>query len=245
MQYSRKNFLFPSLQPPPHSSFGAEVSTLRDAFPEGSPYVLGPLDGDHWYVFIAEYSERADSEDQMLNVYMHDLDVSAANQFFRGPSKASAAAVTQNTGIGRLVPGSVVHDWLFEPCGYSMNGLLNESYWTVHVTPESHCSYASFETNIAKSSYRGTIEDVISIFKCAPGCRTLLTRRRPKRFQTITFTDALSPMGMDTNRSEAAEGSSTLTPAAPVSIDGYAVVNASSNQFQPGHLIQLVNYRRL
>ena len=48
LQYSRKNFTFPLSQPSPHNSFQDEVCTLKQLFPQGSPYVLGPLDGDHW-----------------------------------------------------------------------------------------------------------------------------------------------------------------------------------------------------
>ena len=32
--------------------------------------------------------------------------------------------VLQKSGIGDLIPGTVIDDVLFEPCGYSMNGLL-------------------------------------------------------------------------------------------------------------------------
>lgn len=42
----------------------------------------------------------------------------------------------QKSGIGKLIPEMVIDDYLFEPCGYSMNGIakLNVSifYWKPH-----------------------------------------------------------------------------------------------------------------
>jgi len=52
-----------------------------------------------------------------------------------------------------------------------MNGLKKEAYSTIHVTPEPHCSYASFETNISLSSYTHLINHVLQFFK--PGTFTI------------------------------------------------------------------------
>lgn len=49
------------------------------------------------------------------------------------------------SGIREMFPDAVIDDFLFEPCGYSMNGLQEAGLMTIHVTPESHCSYASVE----------------------------------------------------------------------------------------------------
>nr|OQO23337.1 hypothetical protein B0A51_09170 [Rachicladosporium sp. CCFEE 5018] len=64
----------------------------------------------------------------------------------------------------------------FAPCGFSANGVVPEPsdpdtthYWTVHVTPEPQCSYASFETNVpTRQTGRETVEvveQVVNIFK--------------------------------------------------------------------------------
>jgi len=94
-----------------------------------------------------------------------------------GPSLSVAKFVTQRSGMAALLPGSTVHAFMFEPCGYSANGLLDGSYWTVHVTPEKHCSYASFETNVRVSSLRPLVRAVLALF-------------RPRRFTLTLFADA-------------------------------------------------------
>ncbi len=42
-----------------------------------------------------------------------------------------------------MFPKARIDDFLFQPCGYSMNGLQGAGFMTIHVTPEDHCSYAS------------------------------------------------------------------------------------------------------
>lgn len=54
---------------------------------------------------------------------------------------------------------------LFDPCGYSMNGLNDESYSTIHVTPQPHCSYVSYETNIQLEDYDTLVAKVLDAFR--------------------------------------------------------------------------------
>jgi S-adenosylmethionine decarboxylase len=56
VQYSRKNFIFPQVQLFPHTDWSAEIEYLDNHF-DGSSYILGPLTQDHWYLYIADYSD--------------------------------------------------------------------------------------------------------------------------------------------------------------------------------------------
>jgi S-adenosylmethionine decarboxylase len=111
---------------------------------------------------------------------------------------ALGTVVSETCGLAQVYPTSAYPDaridaYLFSPCGYSANGVVPAPtsgddekgskpahYWTVHVTPEPICSYASFETNVPSGQNgRQTsdiIEHVVNIFK-------------PGRF-TVTFFEA-------------------------------------------------------
>lgn len=54
------------------------------------------------------------------------------------------AQVTTETGIRRLVPAADIDDYVFEPCGYSMNGILGGGFITIHITPEQVRTAALF-----------------------------------------------------------------------------------------------------
>ncbi|KAF3771120.1 adenosylmethionine decarboxylase activity protein [Cryphonectria parasitica EP155] len=50
--YSRKNFLFPDKQHGPHRSWADEYKFLDKLFDNGSAYLVGKMNGDHWYLYI-------------------------------------------------------------------------------------------------------------------------------------------------------------------------------------------------
>jgi S-adenosylmethionine decarboxylase len=293
--YSRKNFLYPEKQPLPHRSWGQEVKFLDDMFEHGSAYMVGKMNGDHWYLYITSpsgavmtpprtpeagvpgaaagrrriptglpsaFMGAAESNDETLEILMTDLDPKNAKQFYLEPASAVACSklsaqmeearqnaanslgdLTQSTSTlkttstvdsvtdetfdaaslgsdsdqpGTCTPmsevvdpasltteghalGTVVSDccglsdvypvskypdaridaYMFNPCGFSANGVIpappnsdgNQTthYFTVHVTPEPQCSYASFETNVpGGQNGRQTsevVEHVVGIFK--------------------------------------------------------------------------------
>ena len=73
--YTRKNFEHPADQVFPHSNFNNEVRWLKDHFPEGHAYVLGPITDDHWFIFVADYITRTseDARDRTLDVRLPGL----------------------------------------------------------------------------------------------------------------------------------------------------------------------------
>lgn len=156
-----------------------QMTYLKTHFPEGSAFLMGPLTGDHWFVFVADYVDRPTEQcvDRTLDMMMFGLDEDVAKLFVKDAARfPKHSDVTKASGIDTLLPGSQIQEFCFDPCGYSMNGLLYDSYWTIHITPESHCSYASFETNIRMTNYSSLIKAVIAIF-------------RPKKFTMTLFAD--------------------------------------------------------
>lgn len=252
--YSRKNFLFPDRQRGPHRSWRDEVRTMDRLFLNGSAYMIGKMNGDHWYLYLTEphtlltppgspkldenFPETqtkvlnvpeiaavpgaADEHDETLEVLMTDLDEQNAKQFYldhatsvaekryrnfdrengsehvgvfsntssdmsdidsEGSQILPAELTTEGHALGTVVtessglsdvypkekfPDSRIDAYLFTPCGFSANGVIpspdrktGTHYFTVHVTPEPHCSYASFETNVPHSQNGQTTADII------------------------------------------------------------------------------------
>lgn len=110
-------------------------------------------------------TQGADGEDydQTIEILMTDLNPKAMQKFYHHANKNQPSGseggevVDQQTGLATLFPEAEIDSFLFTPCGYSANALLKQSsstgagagkYFTIHVTPEPVCSYASFETNI-------------------------------------------------------------------------------------------------
>lgn len=96
--------------------------------------------------------------DETLEILMSDLDPGVAKGFYCDDNVTGSEGgmqVSERTGILKLYPNAKMDSFQFEPCGYSANGLLEDGYFTIHVTPERGWSFASFETNIPASHSHG------------------------------------------------------------------------------------------
>ena len=185
--FSRKNYVFPHKQLSPHLGFKHEVKFLDNYF-DGKGFVLGSLNSDHWYCYIADYRDEDEILDNkphfQLEIMMHDLCQEKMKHFVKNKKFKSTKDSTLRSGINDLILNSTIDSYSFDPCGYSMNGLNGKSFSTIHVTPENHCSFVSYETNISEQdlldssnkTYSDLVQDVIDVFK-------------PGRFTVSIFAD--------------------------------------------------------
>ncbi|EFA85685.1 S-adenosylmethionine decarboxylase [Heterostelium album PN500] len=216
--FSRKNLNNPHKQIFPHCSFNDEIDYLNKTF-DGQAYVMGPLTKDHWNLYIADMRKNNTLQrtEQTFEVMMHDLDPEVMKQFFKREG-VTAWDTTVSSGIANLIPGSTIDDFQFEPCGYSMNGLLNKWYWTIHITPEDHCSYVSFDTNLAVPDFNNLLRNVLNVFK-------------PGRFTAALYCEDGAPCG---------DPYSAFDPNIPE----FAIANKTVHGFDGGYDVVVCNYTK-
>jgi len=184
--YTRKNFLQPEKQLFPHGNFHDEVKFLESAFDNGRAHILGNMNEDHLYIYhVGNPQNYFRKPDQTLEILMHEIDQEACKMFYREEDFTNPRATTMKTGIFDLFAvanpinarrnkssyqqkgkgGLIIDDWVFDPCGYSLNAIDDDSYYTIHVTPQSEFSFASFETNVSWKYYPELIKRVVEIFR--------------------------------------------------------------------------------
>lgn len=151
VKYTRGSFIFPEVQPYPHRCFSEEVAILDGYFGKlgsgSKAYVMGGSGTEKkWHVYSASAETEMDKPSPVytLEMCMTGLDKKSSSVFFKTQSN-SAAEMTESSGIRKILPGSNICDFDFDPCGYSMNAIEGGAISTIHVTPEDGFSYASFE----------------------------------------------------------------------------------------------------
>lgn len=156
-RYTRGSFIFPKSQPFPHTSFKEEVIYIEENLPTSlcfrkATVMSSKLPSHSWHVFTAsDDTHSLPDVPYTVEVCMTELDRVLTRSFFlrsgagKNPGDSAGKEMTQNTGIDNIIPGSIICDFAFDPCGYSMNGINGDRYSTIHVTPEDGYSYASYE----------------------------------------------------------------------------------------------------
>ncbi|XP_075156067.1 S-adenosylmethionine decarboxylase [Haematobia irritans] len=200
--YSRKNFSRPDLQHLPHRLFCEEVKFLDTIFEGGQTYCLGQINKDCWYLYTLSHPERGRDDrhiieipkvetkglfepDQTIEIIMENLDPEIMNIFTKSRCNDGKEA-TATSKINEILPDMVIDDFLFEPCGYSMNGINSRGeYMTIHITPEKEFSYVSFESNVSRNNYTDLIMRVIHTFLPSKFIITIFANKSSEAYATI------------------------------------------------------------
>eukprot|EP00994_Dinema_validum_P006963 NODE_544_length_1586_cov_77.538061_g394_i0.p1 GENE.NODE_544_length_1586_cov_77.538061_g394_i0~~NODE_544_length_1586_cov_77.538061_g394_i0.p1 ORF type:complete len:373 (-),score=77.76 NODE_544_length_1586_cov_77.538061_g394_i0:316-1434(-) len=230
MQYSRKNFTYPWLQEGPHCSLAEEYEVLHKHVPGGSPFIFGPLNGDHFYLYMFDDIQRdqgIEETDQLCQILMYGISEDMAKLLVSPKDTLNSPETHQvrtATGLEKLFADhelNTVQDIIFEPYGYSVNALRGTFYATSHITPQAVCSYASFETNLELASYQPLISQVIGIYK-------------PERFTVVLFIDEQSNAGK--------ARTSGLNVGVEDVYEQHSMQNLSMNAFEPGYVTLNANF---
>jgi S-adenosylmethionine decarboxylase len=222
--FMRKNFTYPWEQIGPHESMESEYTILKQCLPAGRPFIFGPIDSDHYFFYVFDDVHRPTPEvDVQLSLTMFGLDSSVAASFFSSEFQCTndqTAQIRQASGVQQIVNGFNVSDLQFAPCGYSVNAVRESSYRTMHITPEEHCSFASFESSEPVTEVTELLTLVLSVF-------------RPQTFSMLLFADRDSTIGGKVNRREA---------IGLDQIEGYQLTNRTTNEFAPGSMVVMGTY---
>ncbi len=168
--FERKNEVFPHRQP---TSFHEDAMALNKLLP-GKAMRFGEEEEHHLHLYHLDRPQDGEPGDVTMEVLMYELDREAAALFDaqRGGDRAGAV---RTEAMRRILPGFRVEEHLFQPSGYSLNGIHGKHYATIHVTPQEHGSYASFETNFPFGKDPSEL------------CRVLLDVFRPRAFDLVLF----------------------------------------------------------
>nr|CCC91134.1 putative S-adenosylmethionine decarboxylase proenzyme [Trypanosoma congolense IL3000] len=227
--FMHKNYSFPWEQKGPHLTMVEEFKALKSHFPSGQPFIFGPIDSDHYFLyFYDDIIQPCLSEDTQLSMTMYGLDREQSKHWYSEKVFANGpetAAIRQATRLNEVVDDSwVLHDLQFEPCGYSINAIQGEEYQTIHITPEEHCSFASYETNTRALNYSERISSVLNVF-------------HPERFSVIVFIDPDSGVGKLYHSGGKIGVEAEYYP-------DYEAHHSTVNEFSPGYWVLKVNYVR-
>ena len=158
--YERKNELLPQAQ---STDFFKDVEALKKYF-KGQAMRYGREDEHHLYLFASEKTYKPAKDDHTMEILMHGIDPEVIS-LFTDCKGCDHKELRDRSGISDIVSGKI-DDFVFEPMGYSLNSIDKNRYFTIHITPEYHGSYISFETNaFDKDVQVEWAKKVLSVFK--------------------------------------------------------------------------------
>ncbi|MGE0763628.1 MAG: adenosylmethionine decarboxylase [Bdellovibrionales bacterium] len=167
--FERKNEYFPRQQ---KTDFFSDLDTIRRLAP-GHAYRFGHAGEHHIFLFHLDRPFKPARGDVTTELLMHHIGGAARDLF--GSKGQQIATIRHYLQLDGIFPGYAWDDYLFEPVGYSVNGIKGKRYVTIHVTPQDGGSYVSLETN---ADFGENLSQVLS---------QVVTRFQPQSFDVMTF----------------------------------------------------------
>lgn len=140
--FQRKNEYRSQLQP---SDFRDDVMRLGEIV-DGEVVRFGKLHSHHTLLFHSSKKIEDSQEDKTTELLMYDMAPEVIE--FLTNESLSKEALRNFFKLENVFEGFEFDDFVFKPYGYSLNGIKDGQYLTVHVTPQDTCPYVSFETNL-------------------------------------------------------------------------------------------------
>lgn len=140
--FQRKNEYFSHLQP---SHFISDVQQLSQ-FYQGKAYRFGNMDEHHNFLYCVNSNCKNSEKDQTYELHMYHISVQSS-EFLTTPGHVRED-LRQYLKISQWAGDFIIDDFVFEPYGYSLNGIKGDEYITIHITPQENSSFVSFEGNI-------------------------------------------------------------------------------------------------
>ena len=163
--FQRKNEYFAEMQ---YSDFHSDVERIQREI-VGTVVTFGDLKAHYTQLFYLERTDIPKGEYQSYELLMYDISEEAVQFLLK--ENQEKEEIRAFFHLDKMLPGFDIDDFVFSPCGYSLNAISNEKYLTIHVTPQPEHSYVSFKTNIP-------LQEILNIPLDALG---------PKYFDIVTY----------------------------------------------------------
>ncbi len=182
--YERKNEAFPEAQ---STSFEDDCSILGK-YIQGQSYSIG-VDGHPGHIRIFHWGKQSLDLDQgrTYEFLMHDLDPRVIRNL-RDSNRLNRTRWSNALHFDSIFPNYFIDEHWFEPCGYSMNGINGDRYFTIHITPEEQASYVSLETNhpFSEETLKIAARKILGLFR--PEWTLLVQfQSNPTNLSTVDF----------------------------------------------------------
>lgn len=152
--FQRKNEFFPRDQ---KSHFSKDVNIIKKKINNSVSLQFGPLHDHHFFLFYTPTNYKALEKDCTLEILMHD------SKLISDTSQQTISALLKH--LERSLPGFEAQTHFFKPDGCSINAIRENFYYTIHITPQEHFFYISFETNFDSCSSQYFIDKILQIFQ--------------------------------------------------------------------------------